>query len=58
MAIKVERQGTGPKPSCRGGLEVELDGITYALEAEDPGNLIHSLNSLLRNHDPDLIITE
>ena len=58
MELRVEGGGVNPNHSRRGRLEVELDGATYTLEPDDPAELIHTFNSLLESHDPDLIITE
>ncbi|MDA2917105.1 hypothetical protein MYX64_09745, partial [Nitrospinae bacterium AH_259_B05_G02_I21] len=58
MGLRVEGTGINPNHSQQGRLEVEIDGSTYVLEANEPGELLYSFNSLLESHDPDLIMSD
>jgi DNA polymerase elongation subunit (family B) len=58
MTLKNIPDFVSPKYRKTYQLEVAYDGRTYALENEDPAEIVGSLNRHLARCDPDIIMTE
>ena len=58
MTLKNVPDFVSPKYRKTYQLEVGYDGSTYALENEEPAEVIGSLNRHLARCDPDIIMTE
>ena len=58
MTIKNRPDFISPKYRKTFQLEVGYEGQTYALEHEEPCDVLQALNRHLRRYDPDIIMTE
>ena len=59
MGIKQEGPRLNPAHGGRrGGLEVHVGGELRVLDSGDPETLITRLDALVREHDPDVLVTE
>jgi len=57
LELKVEGELINPRHGHRGRLEVSWEGTTRLLDSEDPQGLLESLEGVLRQADPDLILS-
>ena len=60
--LGLKAEGTGLNPAHggrRGSIEVHLaGGEVRVLDGDDPAGMLDRLNGLIREHDPDLLLTE
>jgi DNA polymerase elongation subunit (family B) len=58
MTLKNRPDIVSPKYRKVIQMEVGYDGVTYALEHNDPAEVLHALDTHIRRCDPDIILTE
>jgi len=58
LELKVEGELVNPRHGHRGRLEVSWDGTTRLLDSDDSESLLESLAGVLRQVDPDVILTQ
>ncbi len=58
MNIRMEGDAVNPNHGYRAPLEIVVEGATYALNGDDPRDLLENLRGLLLKHDPDVILSE
>ncbi|GIW53639.1 MAG: hypothetical protein KatS3mg082_0043 [Nitrospiraceae bacterium] len=58
LEMKVEGAPLNPRHGHRGRLEVSWEDSVRLLDAEDPPELLETLGGLLRQVDPDVILTQ
>lgn len=58
MTLKQKADFVSPKYRRSYQLEVQYDAETYAMEQEEPADVLHALNRHLQRCDPDILFTE
>lgn len=58
MTLRQKPDFVSPKYRRTCQLEIGYDNAAYALEQEEPADVLHALNRHLRRCDPDIILTE
>jgi DNA polymerase-2 len=57
MSLQLTGETQDPNHGFRGEIEIQVEGRVSVLDANDPREMLISLGSLLRQHDPDLLIS-
>ncbi|MBU0732283.1 hypothetical protein KKC88_05390 [Patescibacteria group bacterium] len=55
--IKTAGRKTNPKHALLNDLEIEYEGQTIVLEKDEPRQMLETLDTILKNYDPDIIFS-
>lgn len=58
LSMRLTGQSANPNHGFRGELEIQTEDRVCVLNADDPRDLLLTLNSLLQKYDPDLLVSE
>lgn len=57
MNIKTAGRKTNPKHALLADLEIEYEGRNIVLEKDEPRQMLETLDSILKNYDPDIVFS-